>query len=218
MKASNKFIAAALAGLVATSSFGSFAAYAAGTDAKAPTAAYATQKELLKTADEALSTVTHVRAARMALFDNKIDEAKANVADATKALSAGETDLKALLVADSDKADAAKAFLPFDMSMALTDTFKPTQESEKALKEAKGLMTSGEKDKAIEVLRVASVDLNISAALLPEQGSLDKLKQATDLLEGQEYFAANLALKSIEDSVVVRNFGIDAIPAQGNIE
>jgi hypothetical protein len=216
MKLSNKIAAAALAGLMATTSI---AAYAAGTDATATApSAYATQKELLKTADEALSTVTHVRAARMALFDNKIDAAKADVAEATAALTQGETDLRALRVADIDKADAAKDYLPFDMSMALTDTYKPTIESKNALKAAQGLMTSGEKDKAIEVLRLASVDLNISAALLPEKGSLEALKQASDLIESKDYYAANLALKSIEDSVVVRSFGIDAIPEQGDIE
>jgi hypothetical protein len=216
MKLSNKIAAAALAGLMATTSI---AAYAAGTDvtATAPSA-YATQKELLKTADEALSTVTHVRAARMALFDNKIDAAKADVAQATAALTQGETDLRALRVADTDKIDAAKDYLPFDMSMALTDTYKPTIESKNALEAAQGLMTSGEKDKAIEVLRLASVDLNISAALLPEKASLEALKQASDLIESKDYYAANLALKSIEDSVVVRSFGIDAIPEQGDIE
>lgn len=231
MKTSNKLVVAAMAGLMATASLGTIA-HAAGTETattapeKAPVAdaakaatdakvAYATQKELLRTADAALATLTHVRSARMALFDNKIDVAKTQVAEATKALAEGEVDLQALRVADTQKADAKPEYLPFDMSMMLTDTFKPTEENTAALKKAEGLMQHGEKDKAIEVLRVASVDIDISAALLPDAASMESLKKATDLIASKNYYDANLALKSIEDSVIVRSFNIDAIPVQG---
>ncbi len=217
MKRSNKMIVAAVAGLMATSTLGSVAAFAA-TDTTAPATAYATQKELLKTADAALATLTNVRAARMALFDNQIDVAKAKIAEATAALTQGETDLRALRVADTEKSGAKPEYLPFDMSMALTDTFKGTTENKAALEKAEGLMSSGSKDEAIEVLRVAAVDLNISAALLPEASSMESLKKASALIDAKTYFDANLTLKSIEESVIVRSFGIDAIPEQGNVE
>ncbi len=182
-------------------------------DAKAT---YATQKTLLKTADEALATLTHVHAARMALFDNDMDVAKAEVTKATKALTEGETDLTALHVADTEKTDTKAEYLPFDMSMMLSSTFQPTKESKAALEKANAQMQGGDQDSAIETLRIASVDLNISAALLPDASSMETLKQASKLIDDRDYFEANLALKSIEDSVIVRTFGIDAIPAQGN--
>lgn len=218
MKRSNKFVVAALVGLMATTSFGGFAANAAATEtAVTAKVGYATQEEMLKIADEAVVTVKHVHAARMALFDNNIDMAKADIAEATKALTQGEVDIKALLVADTEKADAKREYLPFDMSMALTDTYTATKENEAALEKATGLMQTGDKNKAIEVLRVAAVDLNISAAMLPETASMESLKKAAELIDGKNYFDANLALKSIEDSIVVRTFGIDSIPAQGQI-
>lgn len=217
MKRSNKLIAAALAGLMATTSLGAFAAQAA-TPVTAQAATYTTQKELLKTADQALKTLTHVRAARLALFDNKIDVAKTEVAEATKALTEGEADLKALRVADTEKAGATPEYLPFDMSLALTDTFKATKENEAALEKAKGLMQTDDKNAAIEVLRVASVDLNITAAMLPEKASMDLLKTAATNIDAKLYYEANLVLKSVEDGVIVRSFGLDAIPQQGDIE
>ena len=219
MKTSNKLVVAVMAGLLATTSMGGLAAYAAGTEATAPAATpYATQKELIKTADEAVTTLTHVRSARLALLDNTIDVAKADVAEATKSLTQGEADLKALRVADTEKPGAKPEYLPFDMSMTLTDTFKPTEENQAALAKAKGLMKSGDKDAAIDVLRTASVDVEISAALLPESLSMESLKKASQLIDSKNYFDANLALKSIEDGVIVRTFGIDAIPAQGGVE
>lgn len=217
MKHSNKLIAAALAGLMATTSLGAFAAQAA-TPATTEAAAYATQKGLLKTADEALSTLTHVRKARMALFDNKIDVAKAEVVEAKAALTQGDTDFKAMRVADTEKAGATPEYLPFDMSMTLTDTFKATKENEAALEKAKGLMQTADKNAAIEVLRVAAVDLNITAAMLPESASMDLLKTAATNIDAKQYYEANLVLKSVEDGVIVRTFGIDAIPQQGDIE
>ena len=85
-----------------------------------------------------------------------------------------------------------------------------------ALEKASGLIKSDDSDEAIEVLRLAAIDLNISAALLPDAPSMESLKKASDLIDSKDYFDANLALKSIEDSVVIRSFGIDAIPAQGD--
>jgi hypothetical protein len=217
MKRSNTFVVAALAGLMATTSVGAFAVQAA-TPTTVQAAGYATQKELLKTADEALTTLTHVRAARMALFDNKIDVAKAEVAAANAALTQGDTDFKAMRVADTEKAGATPEYLPFDMSMTLTDTFKATKENEAALQKAKGLMQTADKNAAIEVLRIAAVDLNISAAMLPEAASMELLKTAATNIDAKQYFEANLLLKSVEDGVIVRTFGIDAIPQQGDIE
>lgn len=220
MKTPNKLVAAAMAGLMATASLTSIAAYAdtetVATEAGTATqATYATQKELLRTADEALATLRHVRTARMALFDNRIDVAKTEIAEATKALTEGETELKALRVADTEQADATPEYLPFEMSMMLTDRFQPTEESKAALQEAETLMQSGDRDKAIDVLRLASVDIDVSAAMLPDASSMENLKKATDLIESADYYEANLALKAIEDSVIVRSFNIDAIPAQG---
>ena len=131
MKRTNRLIAAAMAGLMASTSLGALAANAQAADAtaqqKAPEkAAYTTQKQLLKTADEALETVTNVHQARMALFEDETDLAQKHIGAAIKALTAGETDLKQLLIADTDKRDAKPEYLPFDMSMMLTDTFKPT--------------------------------------------------------------------------------------------
>ena len=228
MKTLNKRAVAAIAGLMTAASLG-VTAFAAGTETTVPektavvtktaadaTSPYATQKELLKTADAALATLTNVRSARKALFDNDIETAKTDLAKATKALTEGEADLKALHVADTDKTNGKAEYLPFDMSMMLTDNFQPTAENKEALQKAGSLMQSGDKDNAIEVLRVASVDLNISAALLPDTPSAASLKKAAEMIDGKNFFGANLELKAIEDSVIVRTFGINAIPVQGN--
>ena len=38
------------------------------------------------------------------------------------------------------------------------------------------------------------------------------------LIQETSYFEANLALKSVSDGVIVRIFGVDAIPQQGDMQ
>ncbi|TNF18285.1 MAG: YfdX family protein [Rhodobacteraceae bacterium] len=223
MTTRNKLLATTLAGLMAASpigAIGAFAADAVETAAAAEATAqapYKTQQGLLKTADAALATLANARQARLALLDNQIDVARTHIADATRALTEGESDLQALRIAGSGDTEAGPDYLPFDLSMALSESFRATGDTRAALEKANGLMQAGDKDAAIDVLRVASIDVNISAALLPEASSMDHLKQAAALIDQEDYFAANLALKEIEDSVLVRSFGINAIPQQGDL-
>lgn len=195
----------------------SAAAFPATSFAGSDTDAYKTQDTMLKTADEALATITDVQEARMALFENDLTQAKAKVEEARTALMNAEADLTPKLMKDFTLADSKTNFLPFDMSMSLTEGFKATEENKLALQKAYGLFESAAPDDAIEVLRVASIDIQVSAAMLPYDTTLTALDNAIGNIEDGDYFAANLDLKGITDSVVVRQFGIDAIPVQGDV-
>ena len=202
--------------LAAFMSSGSLVAYAATTEPPAQqTPAYETQKEMLKTADEALTAITDAHAARLALFENDIAAAKERIAHADAAFLDAEKKFNDLTIGDTEMPSDAKRYLPFDMSMALNENFTVTDESKEALEKANGLIQQGATDDAVEVLRLASVDVNVTGAFLPVVSTTDQLEQAKSLIDEGKYFDANLALKAIEDSVVIRSFSIDAIPQQG---
>ncbi len=213
MKTASKVTALALAALL---SAGSVIAYAA-TEAAAPPS-YETQKEMLKTADEALNAVTKAHAARLALFNDDIDTAKARLAEARSQFDNAEKGLNDLTIGDTEDPSSSAKYLPFDMSMALTEDFNATDQNKAALQKAYGLMQTGSKDDALDVLRLASIDVDVSAALLPVASTAEHLQDAQTLIDQGKYHEANLALKAVEDSVVVRSYAIDAIPQQGNIE
>lgn len=204
-----KTLAAAV--LLSTSSLAAFAA----TDA---TPSYQTQPGMLKTADEALTAVTRAHAARQALFDNDIEAAKGRLAEARAEFLDAEKNLNDLTIGDTENPSNADRYLPFDMSMSLTEDFQATDENKQALEKAYGMMQSGAPDDAVEVLRLASIDVNVTAAMLPVANVTTQLQTAQDAIDSGKYFDANLALKAVEDSVVVRSFSIDAIPLQGDIE
>lgn len=206
-----RIAALALTAMMATTSFTAFAA-----PDKAP--AYATQAEMLKTADEALQAITRAHAARLALFDNDIDGARARLAEARADFDNAESSLNDLTLGNTEDPTNTARYLPFDMSMALTEGFTATEENQEALQQASGLMQNGSPDDAIEVLRLASIDVNISAALLPVVETSDQFAAAETFIDEGQYFEANLALKAIEDSIIVNTFSIDAIPLQGAVE
>ncbi|ARE38613.1 hypothetical protein RGUI_0472 [Rhodovulum sp. P5] len=210
MKTASKLTAVALAALMTTTAIVSHAA-----NAPAPAPAYQTQEQMLTTADEALTAVTRAHAARLALFDNDVEAAKARLAEARTAFDKADKTLNDLTIGDTEDPTNPTQYLPFDMSMALTDHFVATEENKQALEKAYGLIQTGSPDDAVEVLRLASIDVNVSAAMLPVVEASDQLQQAQTFIDNGDYYKANLALKALEDSVIIRSFSIDEIPQQG---
>lgn len=184
----------------------------ANTEAKP---AYATQTQMLRLSEEARTAITSAQAARLELFNNNPEGAKASVDRGIGALEAAQATMKTVVIPGTDAADAKAEYLPFDSNMSLAETFTVTPETEVALGKAKGMFEANSPDKAIDVLREASVDVMVSTALLPGEATLTELRNAQKLIADGKFFEANVALKSIEDSVIVRSFGIDAIPVQG---
>ncbi|OSP55977.1 YfdX family protein [Pseudoruegeria sp. SK021] len=191
-----------------------FAAEPATTQAAAST--YSTQTGMLKTAEEALVAISSIHSARLALFNNELDTAKTDLSAAKTALEAAKADAADKMMRDFQAADNTGFYLPFDLNMALSETFVPTPDDQVALQKAAELFQTEAADEAIEVLRVASIDLQVSAALLPYDSTVQNLEAAIGNIEAGKYFEANIDLKAVEDSVIVRDFSIDAVPAQGN--
>jgi hypothetical protein len=211
MKTRTRVAALALTTLMASTALPVFAA-----TTEAP--AFEMQTGMLKTADEALQAVTRAHAARLALFDNDIEAAKGRLAEAQAQFRDAEKTLNDLTIGDTEDPTNAARYLPFDMSMALTEAFTASPENQQALEKATSLMQSGASDEAVDVLRLASIDVNISAALLPVVEVSDQFEKAQTFIDEGKYYEANLALKAVEDSIVVRTFSIDAIPQQGDAE
>jgi hypothetical protein len=184
----------------------------ANTDAKP---AYATQTQMLRLSEEARTAIMSAQTARLDLFNNNPEGAKAAVDRGIGALEAAQATMKSVVIPGTDAADAKAEYLPFDSKMSLAETFTVTPEKEAALGKARGMFEANAPEKAIDVLREAAVDVMVSTALLPGEATLTELRNAQKLISEGKFHEANVALKSVEDSVIVRVFGIDAIPVQG---
>jgi len=222
MKSTAKFMTAAAAALVVGSSIAARADTAtaatppADTTATPAAAGYATQASMLKSADQALAAVNSAHLARLALFNNDIATAKDNITTARSDLADAAKTLASYQVKDTANPASGTNYVPFDLSMALTDTFVPSDENQDAVNQASLQIKAGTPDDALQTLRAANVQVDISAAMLPVDQATSDFDKALAAIDKGDYFGANLALKSLEDSVIVRTFSIDAIPQQGD--
>ncbi|TYC69018.1 YfdX family protein [Stappia sp. BW2] len=201
-------------------------------DSKAPTAveqtattpakdavATATQSSeenaILKTADDAYQAIREVRAARIAIFNGQPDQATNFVNGAKKDFEAAQTAMSTYAIKDKKTPKEGDSYLPFDSSLSLAEGFVPTQDKQETLLKANEHLAKGESKKAAEILKLANVDVTVTAALVPANASVAHVTDAAKLIGEKKYYEANLALKAIEDSVVVENYSVDAVPAQG---
>lgn len=178
-------------------------------------APYQTQHRMLKTAGEAGNAVAQVRAARVALFDGDVPYAKASVEAARESLLSAESDFAGLMMRDFTDVDSDTNFLPFDMSMSLTEDFTDTDANKDVVKKAIDLFTAENADAAVTTLNAADIEVQVETAMLPYEATIASLDGALGDIEDGNYYTANLDLKAINDSVIVRSFTIDAIPQQG---
>lgn len=239
MKTTKKLIAAAVAATLLASPFASIVH--AAEPAPAPTEAAgapanpadpgARPSPILKTVDEAGQAIREIQQARIALFQGETDAAAKLVSAANDNLGAarklvGEHGIERTDATGGGK-DAGKgggqhgakgpadAWLPLQTSFALAEGFVPAEQHQDTLQKAGSQMQGGDERGAAESLRLGEIDFALSAAMLPANASLKHVQDAERLIGEKKFFEANLALKAVEDSVVVETWSAAAIPTQG---
>jgi len=97
---------------------------------------------------------------------------------------------------------AVDKLVPINGSLFIADNFTRTPEKTKKIAEANKHLKAGENNKAIESLKLASVDVSIRRILMPVGRTIEDVKAATDLLGQNKFYQANQALKGAVDSLV----------------
>jgi hypothetical protein len=180
-------------------------------DPMAQATATAKDAAAVKTVDEAYSALREARAARFAIFDGSTDAAKklidASIANFTKANTVSN-----FAVRKPTNAKANEQYIPFDASMALSENFAPNSQNKSKVDEANGHISKGNYQKARETLKLANIDVTTSVAVVPAKITMEHLQNAQKLMTEGKYYEANIALKSIEDSILIDSYGVDAVP------
>ncbi|PFG62825.1 YfdX protein [Thioclava sp. ES.031] len=184
-----------------------------GNDAVSQTTASSTDKDLLTTVNDAYTAMREVRAARLAIFDGNTDMATKMTKDATAKMQAAEK-AESKWGVPSKAGKKGVTYLPFDSSIALGESFTVTPDNQKAVGKANQQMAQGNAKAAAKTLKDNDIDVSISAAMVPAKASLAHLQDASKLIKSGNYYEANLALKGVEDSVVIDQWGLDNLPQQ----
>lgn len=204
MNTKHAIAAAAFATLLSTTPF---AVYAAPT--------YLTQDGMIQTVDEAINAVVHADAARLALFNDDIKTAKAQLVEARADLFDAEKKLNDYTIGDTEDPTNAARYLPFDSTITVSHARSLTREGIDALAQAYKLASSGAKSTVATAPLDDLADVSISVAMLPVSAASDHLVVAQHFLDKGAYFEANIALKAFEDSILMRTYALDSIPQQG---
>jgi hypothetical protein len=171
---------------------------------------------IIKTVAEGMQGLRQIHAARLAIFNGDTDVALEHVTAAELDFTAVEHAIDTHEVATTATNTDADAYIPFEMSVGLAEGFVPSEEMTDDLREASQQFDQGNHKTAIEVLRLANIDVTVSAAMLPARASLVHVQDAIKLLDEKKYYEANLTLKALEDSVVFETYNAASIPAQGS--
>ncbi len=171
------------------------------------------QSKIIQTSEETFAALREVQSARLAIFNAKPKIAVKIIVSARDHLQNAMKDAKNIAVkTGKSKSDL---YVPFDVSMSLAEGYKEMKNKSEKIKKANKYIEKGKEKKAIEVLKLANVDVTITAALIPIKAANNHVSDALKLLKEKKYYEANLALKALSDSVIVESYGVDEIPVQG---
>ncbi len=177
---------------------------------------YATQDQFLKASDEGLQVLDKIHQARAELYDGQEDAAAKLLGEASTALGQAKGDLKQMLVADTKSGSDQPVYLPVDVQIGYGETFVPDDRSRQTLSEAGQQLQSDQPDKALETLRLADLDMQVIAAMMPLDQTSAHLADAQKAIGSGDTNSAQQSLAALEEGVVVQGWNIDAIPKQGD--
>ncbi|SDE15789.1 YfdX protein [Rhodospira trueperi] len=172
----------------------------------------------LKIMDEAFSAIREIHAARLAIFNGEPDQAKKFVNEASSDLAAVQDNVKDFAVDTAHSSKDEDLYVPFDSTLTLSEGFVPSVEKQETLDKANEHLAQGEHEAAIKTLKLADIDVRMSAALIPADASLEHVKSAQSLIDDEKFYEANLALKAVEDSIVIESYDVDSVPTQGSTD
>jgi hypothetical protein len=221
-----KLLAATLAAALSTGMVvsGMTPVYAAGTTQatmEVPAKNKAAEKEFIKVSEETLKSMRNLNGARLAIFNGQPDRAKTYVGDAKTSIAAAVTDadkyaleVHAEHVKKEHQENMKKdQYVPFDAALTVANEFVPTKEKAAHIAKANEHLKNGEKKKAMEELKLGEIDVAVSASMVPVEFAKAHIDDAAKLIGEHKYYEANLALKAVDDAVVVETYAVDAVPA-----
>jgi hypothetical protein len=173
-------------------------------------------RDVGKLSKDGAKALRDMNGARLAIFDAQPKQAKEKIDLAEAALARAKTDTSVFLKAESElksPANKAKAgpassdvneklaWLPVDGQLTLGEDFVATPEKAAAVADANKHLQKGDKQGALEKLKLAHIDVNLTLAVLPLEKTTADVKQAATLIDQGKYYEANAVLKTAEDRV-----------------
>lgn len=171
-----------------------------------------------------------IELARLAIFDGNGSKAAKLVKAAQKSLQEAQADNTAFSKAEKDlklpptasgaphvQADIARAsqelmWLPVGADVTITDNLAQSSEKSKAVASANEHIKQGQRDQALNALKVANINVAYTMELVPLKLVIADVNDAARLIAHHQYYQANDALRQALASVRYDWVDLDAIP------
>ena len=218
-----------VAALMATTLLTSGAVWAASPEPATPTHETAATKDYGKLSADGARGFQDLTATRIAIFDGRVDDAKKSVADAESAFGKAKTDDTAFVKAEADlkapkgqtqptmtskdgSADAAKtattadqmktpvAWLPVNGAITINEDYTANPAKMAAVSDANKSLKSGDHKAAVEKLKLAGLDIDVTLAVVPMEQTIDDVHQAADLINSGKYYEGSQMLRKVQSS------------------
>jgi len=168
-------------------------------------------KDLIKVSDDARISLRDIHSARLAIFHGDPEQAQTYVDAAKTRIDVAREEAKKYAL-DVKAPKTSDWYVPYNATLTVMDTFKPTSDKAKNIARANKHLRKGEQKEAMETLKLSNIDVAITAGLLPVKFAQDNIDQASELVREGKYYQANLALKNIDDAVIIQTYGVDDVP------
>ncbi len=217
------FIAALAAAILLTAG----AAWAADPQKTTPQQTSA-DKDFARVSTDGASAFQNMTLTRIAIFDGRIDDAKkyVNLADAAMGkaktddavFTKAEADLKpptgkdapanknitAAAPADNKQADQMKkpiTWLPVDGSITINEDYTAKPAKTAAVADANKSLKSGDRKGAMEKLKLADLNVELTLAVMPLEQTINEVHQAVGLINDGKYYEASQELRQAQDGL-----------------
>jgi len=160
-------------------------------------------KEANKFSEQGLQAMRDVQLARLALLQGNTDKAEVLIKSASDLLANDSINWKQFIL-DENKANLVNdQYVVIDASIGIAEDYVESPEKKEAIKIANHKFGNGDKQGAIEQLRLAGINVMENLSLMPLYQTRIAVSQAEKLMVEHHYYEANLALKGAEDGIIV---------------
>ncbi len=178
---------------------------------------------LAQVSEDGFAGMRAVGAARLAIFDGRLQEATEILKRAEFLLNKAATQQKALNAAagvsrDPNLAEVSKRaqhadLVPIDAQLVLADNFVMTPAKREHIAKANEHFKKKERKQALARLKQGEIDVAYTRTFVPVGTVLKHVRQAERLMRESQYYEANIALKAADDSLVFDTVALrDPIP------
>ena len=188
----------------------------------------AINKDFGKLSADGAVAFADVTRARIAIFDGRTDDAKKYVNQADTAFGKASTDNAVFTKAEADlkppagnavpasksvtagspsdtsATDQMKkpiAWIPVDGFITINEDYSASPAKKAAVADANKSLKSGDRKGAMEKLKLADINIDVTLAVMPLEQTASKVHQAADLINAGKYYEASQDLRQAQDGI-----------------